>query len=294
MRAPDLVAPGRPGAGNARSDVEEKPAPLPKISPATSALRRSALTWGNGPRHPCCETEPEKRFRPEGAESAARSNTMTMTMTTVDQSLQDAVMRQLSWTPDLDASMMNATAHDGVVTLNGFVNTYAAKLVAERVTRKVYGVQGIANELEVRLAHERIDPDLAHDALEALKNRIDVPPGIGVTVRNGQVMLTGKVEWMFQKAAAERAVKYLRGVRSVSNQIEITPTVSPKDVQKRITQALHQHADLEARRIHVDAEGARVILTGNVRSWLEREEAVHAAWAAPGVTAVESRIRIAP
>jgi osmotically-inducible protein OsmY len=219
---------------------------------------------------------------------------MTMTMTTVDQSLQDAVMRQLSWTPDLDASMMNATAHDGVVTLNGFVNTYAAKLVAERVTRKVYGVQGIANELEVRLAHERIDPDLAHDALEALKNRIDVPPGIGVTVRNGQVMLTGKVEWMFQKAAAERAVKYLRGVRSVSNQIEITPTVSPKDVQKRITQALHQHADLEARRIHVDAEGARVILTGNVRSWLEREEAVHAAWAAPGVTAVESRIRIAP
>jgi osmotically-inducible protein OsmY len=219
---------------------------------------------------------------------------MTMTMTPVDQSLQDAVMRQLSWTPDLDASMVNVTAHEGVVTLNGFVNTYAAKLVAERTTRRLYGVKAIANELEVRLAHERIDPDLAHDALEALKNRIDVPPGVGVTVRNGHVILTGRVEWMFQKASAERAVKYLRGVRSVSNHIEITPKVSPKDVQNRITQALHRHADLDARRIHVDAQGAHVLLTGNVRSWFERDEAVHAAWAAPGVTSVESRINITP
>jgi osmotically-inducible protein OsmY len=219
---------------------------------------------------------------------------MTMTMTPVDQSLQDAVMRQLSWTPDLDASMVNVTAHEGVVTLNGFVNTYAAKLVAERTTRRLYGVKAIANELEVRLAHERIDPDLAHDALEALKNRIDVPPGVGVTVRNGHVILTGTVEWMFQKASAERAVKYLRGVRSVSNHIEITPKVSPKDVQNRITQALHRHADLDARRIHVDAQGAHVLLTGNVRSWFERDEAVHAAWAAPGVTSVESRINITP
>ena len=219
---------------------------------------------------------------------------ITTTITSVDMSLRDAIVRQLEWEPGVDASMIGVTAQDGVATLSGYVDTYAAKLAAERAARRVYGVKAIANELEVRLSHERIDPDIARDALDALKNHVDVPPGIGVTVREGHITLTGSVEWMFQKLAAERAVKYMRGVRGVFNQISITPRISPKDVQKRITEALHRHADLDARRIQVEAEGGRVILTGNVRSWREKDDAVLAAWAAPGVTAVESRINVIP
>jgi osmotically-inducible protein OsmY len=180
------------------------------------------------------------------------------------------------------------------VTLSGYVDTYAAKLAAERSCRHVYGVKAVANELEVKLAAERIDPEIARDALEALKNRIDVPLGVAVTVRNGHVTLSGVVEWMYQKMAAERAVKYLRGVRGVFNQITLKPAVVPKDVEKRIIEALHRHADIDARRIHVEAEGSRVTISGTVRSWIEKDEAQRAAWRVPGVAVVENRISVVP
>ena len=215
-------------------------------------------------------------------------------ITHTDQVLRDAVTRQLAWEPSFDESLVGVSAEDGIVTLSGFVDTYSAKLAAERAVRRVYGVRGIANELEVKLAHDHIDPDLARDALEALKKRVDVPLGIGVTVRSGHVTLTGQVEWMFQKMAAEKAVRHLRGVRSVANKIDVKPRTSPKDVEKRIADALHRYADLEARRIHVTADGGRVTLSGTVHTWRERYDAMQAAWSAPGVCSVDNRITVVP
>jgi osmotically-inducible protein OsmY len=219
---------------------------------------------------------------------------MLTTLTTADQILRDAVTRHLAWEPDVDASMIGVSARDGIVTLSGYVESYAAKLAAERAARKLYGVRAIANELDVRLAHDRIDPDIAKDALEALKSHVEVPLGLSVTVREGYITLAGTVEWMFQKAAAERAVKYLRGVRGVLNQIVLKSHVSLQDVQTRITEALHRHAALDARRIHVDADGGCVTLTGNVHSWTEKDEAFRVAWATPGVTIVHDRINVVP
>ncbi len=144
--------------------------------------------------------------------------------------------------------MIGVTNKDGIVTLSGYVETYAARLAAERSARKVYGVKAVANELVVKLAEERIDPDIANDALHALANRLDVPEGITVTVRDGHLSLGGRVNWNYQRVSAERAVKYLRGVRGVFNNIVVAPGASPKDVEA-----------------HVMADGPRVVLSGGVR-----------------------------
>ena len=219
---------------------------------------------------------------------------MSTPLTSLDALLCDRVMRQLARDPQVDATMIGVTNNDGIVTLSGYVDTYAACLAAERAARRVYGVKAVANELAVKLAEDRIDPDIAETALHVLANRVDVPRGITVTVRDGHISLGGTVEWNYQRLSAERAVKYLRGVRGVFNNIVVRPLVSPKDVQKFIVEALNRHAGLDARRIHVVADGPRVVLSGFVRSWNEKDEAYRAAWTAPGVSMVDDRIAVIP
>lgn len=219
---------------------------------------------------------------------------MSLIATVAAESLRDSVLSQLAWNAEFDASMIGVTTQDGVVSLTGFVKTYAAKLAAERTARRVYGVKAVSNDLQVKLAVERIDPEIAHDAVEALRSREGIPFKFDVTVRTGQVILGGSVDWNFQRLAAERAVRYLKGVRGVTNDIVVKPSVSPSDVQKHIVAALHREADIDARRIRVTAQGGKVTLTGNVRSWTEKQQAERAAWNTAGVSKVEDFIVVAP
>jgi osmotically-inducible protein OsmY len=215
-------------------------------------------------------------------------------MSRADARLRDGVRDQLAEAPELDASMIAVSVKDGVITLSGYVSTYAASLAAVRAAKRVQGARAVANELEIRLAEDRIDPDLAKDAMDALRRHVQVPSTVQVTVRNGWISLTGDVEWMYQRAAAEHAVKYLRGVQGVHNYIVVRPKVSPGDVQGRIKAALERSALVEAAGIHVTVNGPEVTLTGTVRSFAERDEAERAAWTVPGVAAVEDRILVAP
>jgi osmotically-inducible protein OsmY len=87
-------------------------------------------------------------------------------------------------------------------------------------------------------------------------------------------------------------VQGLRGIRGVTNKIEVRPRVPPMEIKRRIEQALRRSGELDASGISVEASGSEIILRGGVRSWAEREEADRAAWSAPGVTKVDNRIKI--
>jgi len=212
-----------------------------------------------------------------------------------DLELKKSVESELTWEPSVNAAEIGVAAKNGIVTLTGHIQSYWQKIAAERAAARVSGVKAVVNELEIRLptSSERTDEDIARAAVNALDWSISVPADrIKVKVSKGWVTLEGTVEWQYQKAAAEKAVRDLVGVNGVVNLVEVKPRASTVEVKAAIEAALKRSAEVDASRIQVEADGDKVILRGTVRSWFEREEAERAAWRAPGVRSVDNRITI--
>ena len=214
-----------------------------------------------------------------------------------DKDLKQHVQSALDWEPSLDASDIGVSVDEAVVTLRGNVASFGEKLTAERVALRVYGVKAVANDLVVHLPSgvERTDTEIAQAAVAALKWNTLVPKDlVTVTVTKGWLSLNGTLDWQYQKDAAARAVRDLTAVKGVTNNIVVKPRLKTVDVRDKIEAAFKRSAEIDARRISVTAQDGKVVLSGYVHSWAERQEAERAAWAAPGVMQVDDRLAVVP
>jgi osmotically-inducible protein OsmY len=214
-----------------------------------------------------------------------------------DQEIKKDIEDELRWDPELDATDLAVAVSNGVVTLTGFVSSYLQKYQAEKAAKRVAGVVAVANDIEVRLPtdDQRPDPDIARDAVAALKSELPFSyQKIKVVVRDGWITLEGEAEWNYQKEKAEEAVRTVKGVKGIVNAIHIKPKVAATELKRKIEEAIKRSAELDANNISVDATDGAVILTGTVHSWYEREVAERTAWQAPGVNKVENRITVKP
>ncbi|MFC1875217.1 BON domain-containing protein [Chloroflexota bacterium] len=218
-----------------------------------------------------------------------------------DAELQQDVLNELKWEPTIKAAEIGVGVKYGVVTLSGYVDSYAKKYAAERAAVRVFGVKAVAEELQVRLpsSFERSDSDIAQAALHAIQMNVwttNMIQRIKVVVQDGWITLSGDVDWRYQKDAVGDTLRNLIGVKGLSNNIAIKPIITKmeQDVKDEIEGAFKRNALLDSRRIAVEARGGKVILRGNVHSWAEKEQVERAAFAAPGVSEVENNVIISP
>jgi osmotically-inducible protein OsmY len=210
--------------------------------------------------------------------------------------LKQEVLDELEFEPSVDAAHIGVVAEAGVVTLSGYVGSYAEQLAAVAAARRVRGVKAIADEIEVRYATDKMttDDEIAKRAADTLGWDTMVPSrSIQVMVRDGVVTLSGKVDWFFQKKVAEEDVRKLFGIRAIINNIEIRPHAQADDIKSKIEDALKRHAEVEAKAIRVTVhDNDRVLLEGKVDNWNERYAIENAAWSAAGVKSVDDRISV--
>jgi osmotically-inducible protein OsmY len=200
--------------------------------------------------------------------------------------IREAVEAELTFDPLVDATDITVKNINGDVALNGTVPSYPQYLEAAAAAQRVAGVKHVHNHLSVVLpaGDYRDDAQLTTAANNALLWDVTVPAGVEAAARDGNLTLTGTVNFGSQRTAAELAVSGLIGVRNVKNEIVINFDADPGDVTVLVQDALDRNALIvDDSDVLIDTADNTVTLTGHVRTWAEHDAVIDAAWMASGV-----------
>lgn len=209
-----------------------------------------------------------------------------------DQRIKEEVLAEIGWDPRLKPSAVSVSVVDGVVSLTGRVDTFLKRWAADRAAFRIRGVQGVTNQLEVRLPPSAQRSDAEIEAVAALMLAANcgiARDTIDVSVTDAVITLTGSVDWYFQRVDAERTVRGLWGIKGVVNQITVRAQPIVAEMKEHIQQALRRSAE-PSTRVTVETREGTVVLRGKVRTWGERLNAERIARSTPGVTSVENEI----
>lgn len=213
-----------------------------------------------------------------------------------DEQIKLQVEGELNWdtrTWNLDVQV---DVSDGIVTLTGVIPSYAQQVAAQDAAHRVQGVLDVANDIIVKIPHERGDEEIAHSIRKILEWDVLVPDTqIKSTITDGWVKLEGTVNTLSQKEDAARAVKNMAGVIGITNNLEIESNkAQPEDLHKKIEEALERRATREADKLSIVIEDGAVNLSGRVHSWRERQAVLGSISHTPGVKRVNDNLRIDP
>jgi len=213
-----------------------------------------------------------------------------------NEELQNDVQNAIKWEPLLHAAEIGVTAKEGVVSLTGVVDSFAKKMEAENAAKKVIGVKALVENIEVKFPSTwtKTDAEIANEILSALKANWGVPKDkkIGVKVEDGWVTLEGELAWNYQREAAKGAVKYLKGVKGLNNDIKIKAESHDAIEQRDVENAIGRSWSVDDTDIHVKVSGTTVTLSGNVTTWYQKDEAARLAWNTPGIWHVKNDLEV--
>ena len=206
-----------------------------------------------------------------------------------------AVEKELKFDSMVDSRNIKVVNLNGDVTLTGTVPSYPQYVEAAAGARRVAGVTGVHNQLEVALPDKdfRDDDKLITAANNALTQNVTVPDTVEATAEDGNITLTGTVSYGSQRTAAETAVAGLVGVRNVWDDVEIVYAADPVDVDLHVQEALERSALVpDDSDVKADTKDGTITLTGHVHTWAEHDAVVGVAQMAIGVVDVRDNLQV--
>lgn len=212
-----------------------------------------------------------------------------------DTILQQKVQDALHWDSLLKHSEIGVSAEDGIVTLTGFVDSYAKKLKAESIVKDIKGVLALVEKIEVKFGVEGAvtDVEIANQVVNAIKWNWEIPNDvIKVQVENNWVTLEGALQWNYQRETVKNLVNNVSGIRGINNKMTIKTELHDSIEKDIILDAIARDWSINGEEVDITVVDKKVTISGLVHSLYQKHQAETIVWNTPGVWFVDNNLEV--